>query len=248
MWLDNASQEVVREFWQRGGEVEAFPRRLERAIALALPVCVVKLPHLKLSVIENWLARRGAGWQFNCPSRAVRGCLIACGGEGVIFIDGADPEDEQRFTLAHELAHFLSDYWLARESALAKFGAAIAAVFDGLRRPSVTERVHAVLAGTALGVYTNLMERDETDSGFNSALGQIEDRADRIALALLAPLEEVLALADTSAPQFAARHVAITTLLRQHFGLPASIAAAYGRALLDASGCGPSWVETLRLK
>lgn len=248
MWLDNASQQAVHGFWQRCGEVEAFPRRLERATVLALPVCIVKLSHLKLSVIENWLARRGAGFQFNCPSRAVRGCLIAHGGEGVIFIDGADPEDEQRFTLAHELAHFISDYWLARESALAKFGSSIAAVFDGLRRPNVTERLHAVLTGTPLGVYTNLLERDQGSERFNSAVWQIEDRADKIALALLAPPEAVLALADTTASPFAARQATITALLQQHFGLPASIADAYGRALLDYAGCGPSWVETLRLK
>lgn len=248
MWLDNASQEAVRRFWQRCGEVEPFPRRLERATVLALPVCIVKLSHLKLSVIENWLARRGAGFQFNCPSRAVRGCLIACGGEGVIFVDGADPDDEQRFTLAHELAHFISDYWLARESALTKFGPSVAAVFDGLRRPNVTERLHAVLTGTPLGVYTNLLERNQASDHFNSAVWQIEDRADRIALALLAPPEDVLALADTTASQFVARHASITTLLQQHFGLPAIIAAAYGRSLLETIGRGPSWIETLRLK
>ncbi len=248
MWLDNAGQEAVAMFWQGCGEVEAFPRRLERAVALALPVCVIKLSHLRLSVVENWLARRGVSFQFNCRSRTVRGCLVAFGGQGLIFVDGTDSEDEQRFTLAHEVAHFITDYWLARENALKKYGLGIAEVFDGLRRPTVAERVHAVLAGTPIGVYTNLMEREEADSAFNSAVWEIEDRADRIALALLAPPEEVLTLADITAAQFNERHAAIIHLLRQHFGLPNSIAAAYGRSLLNAVGRGPSWVETLRLK
>ncbi|MGH9766423.1 MAG: ImmA/IrrE family metallo-endopeptidase [Blastocatellia bacterium] len=248
MWLDNAGQEVVNNFWRRCGEVEEFPRRLERSVSLALPVCVVKLPRLKLAAVENWLARRGESFQFNCRNRAMRGCLIAFGGDGFIFVDGSDPEDEQRFTLAHELAHFLTDYWLAREKALKKFGPAVAGAFDGLRRPTVTERVHAVLAGTQIGVYTNLLERDEASGDFDSSVWEIEDRADRIALALLAPPEEVLALADTTASQFAERHSAIAALLHRHFGLPESIAAAYGRALLNAIGRGPSWVETLWLK
>ncbi len=145
MWLDNAGQEIVNNFWRRCGETEEFPRRLERSISLAAPVCLVKLPRLKLAAVESWLARRGVSFQFNCGNRAVRGCLVAFGGDGFIFVDGSDPEDEQRFTLAHELAHFLTDYWLAREKALKKFGPAITEVFDGLRQPTVTERVHYIL-------------------------------------------------------------------------------------------------------
>lgn len=247
MWLDNASRDAVNMFWDRCGAVEDFPRRLDRSIALALPVWVVKLPRLRLSAIEGWLAHRGVNFQFNCRDRALRGCLVACDGEGAMFVDGADPEDEQRFTVAHETAHFIIDYWAPREKAIEKFGQAIAEVFDGSRRPTVTERVHAALTGTAIGVYTNLMERDEARADFNPSAWEIEDRADRIALALLAPPEEVLAMADTTPAQFAERHSAITFLLRRHFGLPEAIAVTYGRSLLDAAGRGPSWVETLRL-
>src|SRR2546421_204494 len=108
-----------------------------------------------LQDIESWLARRAVPFSFNCRSRAVRGCLIAFGGQGLIFVDGADPDDERRFTIAHEVGHFLVDYLLVRETALAKFGAKIIEVFDGLRLPSVSERVHALLTGTSLGIYTN---------------------------------------------------------------------------------------------
>lgn len=247
-WLDGASQEAVNLFWQRCGEIEAFPRSLERLVALALPVSIVKLSHLKLSVIENWLVRRGAPFQFNCRSRAIRGCLIAFGGEGLIFVDGTDPTDEQHFTLAHEVAHFITDYLLARRKAIKKFGQSIAEVFDGLRAPSVTQRVHALLASTSIGVYTNLMEREEAGGSFNSGVWEIEDRADRVALALLAPPEDVLADLDISAARFEQRYEVIIVALRERFGLPPTIAAAYGHSLLTTIGRGPSWVETLRLR
>ncbi|MBL8207298.1 MAG: ImmA/IrrE family metallo-endopeptidase [Blastocatellia bacterium] len=246
MWLDNASQEAIQLFWQQCGETEAFPRSLERSLALALPVTLIKLPRLKLRLIENWLAQRGVAFQFNCQSRAVRGCLVAFGGNGLIFIDGTDPLDEQRFSIAHELAHFLLDYWLPRERAMRKFRLEIAAVFDGLRLPTITERVHSLLISIPLGVYTCLLERDELQSNFNAGVWQIEDRADKVALALLAPPEIVLAQSDLSASQFTVRHESISALLIQAFGLPASLAAAYGYALLTASGRSPTWAEALR--
>ncbi len=246
MWLDNASQEAIQLFWQRCGETEAFPRSLERSIALALPVTLIKLPRLKLHLVETWLTQRGVAFQFNCQSRAVRGCLVAFGGNGLIFIDGADPLDEQRFSVAHELAHFLLDYWLPRVRAISKFGTEIAAVFDGLRPPTVTERVHSLLASVPLGVYTCLLERDELQHNFNAGVWQIEDRADKIALALLAPPEIVLAQSNLSAPHFALRHESISAVLVQTFGLPAPLATAYGYVLLTASGRGPTWAETLR--
>jgi hypothetical protein len=245
MWLDNASREAVNQFWRRCGEVEPFPRSLEQSVALALPVALIKLPRLMLSDIESWLARRAAPFSFNCHSRAVRGCLVAVGGHGFIFVDGADPKDERRFTVAHEAGHFIVDYWLLREAAIEKFGGRIAEVFDGLRRPVVTERVHAVLADTRLGVYTKLMERD---GGGSAGVWEVEDRADRVALALLAPPEDVLSSADASGATFAERQAALTLTLRERFGLPASAADGYATSLLESIDRGPSWAESLRLR
>ena len=245
MWLDNTSREAVNQFWRQCGEAEPFPRSLERSVVLALPVAIIKLSQLMLHDIESWIGRRGAPFRFKCRSRAVRGCLVAFGGQGFIFVDGADPDDERRFTIAHETGHFIADYWLLREAAMEKFGGRIAEVFDGLRRPDVTERVHAVLANTELGVYTKLMERG---GGGAAGVWEVEDMADRVALALLAPPDEVLSSADTSAANFAERQAEMTLVLRERFGLPAAVAAAYATSLLASIDRGPSWVESLRLK
>jgi len=249
MWLDGTSQEAVNRFWESCGETEPFPRGLERSVSLALPLALVKWPHLRLRGIESWFERRGATFRFNCLSRAVRGCLVAYGGQGLIFVDGADSDEERRFTIAHEVGHFIVDYLLLRERAIAKFGEKIVEVFDGLRIPSIAERVHAALAGTALGVYMNLMERETVGAVVaRSAIWDIEDRADRVALALLAPVEDVLAAADVSAAGFEQRWAVTVGVLRERFGLPASVASIYARSLLEEIGRGPSWVETLRLR
>lgn len=245
MWLDNLSQELVNRFWQRSGEIEPFPRNLEQVISLALPAKLIKLPQLKLQAIESWLDRRGASFRFNCRSRAVRGCLVAYGGQGLIFVDETDPEDERRFTIAHEIGHLLVDYLLVRETAVSKFGDQIAEVFDGFRQPSIKERVHAFLAGASLGIYTNLMERDERAG---SDLWEIEDRADRVALALLAPPEDVLSASDTSLLMFQQRLDHMAGLLNERFGLPSSLARSYACSLLESAGRGASEVEALRPK
>lgn len=248
MWLDNAGQELVDEFWRKCGEVEPYPRSLERSLALATPVALVKLPRLKLLDIEMWLQRRGVPFRFECESRLVRGCLVAYRGQGMIFVDGADPEDERRFTLAHEIGHFLMDYWQPRQVAIEKLGPAIIDVVDGVRPPTVSERVSALLASVPLRVYTDLMERDKRLDDLSGALWQVEDQADRIALALLAPPEVVCAQADMSARSYKERHDVLTTLLRAEFGLPIVIANSYSHSLLRAAGRGRSWLESLRLR
>src|SRR5579885_141642 len=243
MWLDGASQAAVERFRQSGGVGDDYPLDIERAVSLALPAVVVKQPRLELRGVEAWIAGRGAAFRFNCRSRSVRGCLVAYGGRGTIFVEAEDPEDERRFTVAHEAAHFMSDYLSLRERACAKFGPRIAEVFDGRRKPTLNERVGALLAGATLGVYTELLERDDAGAA-GGAVDRIEDRADRIALALLAPPEVVLADLDTSASAFAARRESVNRLLCERFGLPPQPADAYARSLLESTGRGASWVES----
>jgi hypothetical protein len=245
MWLDDASQQVVDEFWRRCRESEAFPRRLERPLALALPVALVKLPRLRLQDIERWLRRRGLAFAFGCDSRAVRGCLLAHAGQGLLFVDGADPDDEQRFTIAHETAHFLVDYWLPRIRAAARLRPEAAEVMDGVRPATITERVHAVLGSVPIGPYWSLMERNLAAD--TAELWEAENRADRVAAALLAPPQAVLPLIDLAVGPFARRLNQVENVLREGFGLPGPVAAGYGRALLVAAGRGPSWVEALGL-
>lgn len=92
------------------------------------------------------------------------------------------------------------------------------------------------------------MEREFAQASTHSGVWEIEDRADKIALALLAPPEAVFSEPDTSATRFEERHQHIKTALQEKFGLPASIVSSYSTLLLVSIGRGPSWVESLRLR
>jgi len=245
MWLDNESQTAINTFWKLAGQIEEFPRTLERSISLALPVALVKLPKLDLRVIENWLLRRNIKYSFDCDNRTVRGCLVAFGGKGIVFVDGTDTAIELRFTIAHETAHFLADYWQPRNKASEKFGISILEVYDGLRQPTVDERVDSIIEGTSIGLYTDLMERTQNSGNINT--WHAENRADKVAIALLAPPDAVLREADISHQFFPERREEIVSVLRSYFGLPDYVSLSYGTELLKSIGKGPSWIESLRL-
>jgi hypothetical protein len=249
MWIDNESQDAAQLFWHLAGEVENYPRTLERAVSLALPIALVKLPHLGLLSIERWLRMRQiTNFTFHCQNRRVRGCLVAFCGKGLVFVDGTDPVDELRFSIAHEVAHFLLDFWLPRQNAQQNLGPAILEVMDGIRPPDVNERVYALLNNIKIGLQTNLLERN-SESGEDALFTwKAEDRADKLALALLAPPEAVLANCDLTGATFPARHESVINCLVTSFGLPASVAPGYSLELLHQIGKGPSWTESLRFR
>lgn len=243
-WLDSESQDAIDLFWLSAGASEDFPRTLERPLALALPVALVKLPHLRLKDVEHWLRARSVPFSFNCQSRAMRGCLVAFAGQGVIFVDGADHADEQRVSVAHEIAHFLVDYWVPRKRAVVRFGSQILEAFDGQRALTISERLAGILQGATLGVHTDLMERGPS-SDFERTW-RIESRADRLGMALLAPPDDVLSRLGSSAPDYRTRLAALCSILDSSYGLPAYVSCSYAAELLHSAGKGPSWTESLR--
>jgi hypothetical protein len=230
--------ELAARFWADAGGPTAPPRDLQGAVSLALPVSTITLPALALDRVETWLLARRVEHRFDVASRRLRGCLVATGGHGFVFVDGADPEDERRLTLAHEVAHFLLDYQEPRERAIRMLGPEIVAVLDGRRPPAAGERFDAALAACPLGVHTHLLER-AGDPGAHAAA--TEDRADRLAWELLAPAAAVRHLAVNGAGG-----EALIRELRSGYGLPAHAAERYARVLCQRFGPPRSFVEWLR--
>src|SRR4051794_31729076 len=98
------------EFWELAGGAGLFPRALEEPCQDVFGLPVVALPALSVGRVRKWLSHRGIDPVRDGPDRLLRACLIARIDGGVIFLDADDGESERRFSLAHELAHFLRHY------------------------------------------------------------------------------------------------------------------------------------------
>jgi hypothetical protein len=230
-------ENTAQEFWALAGAAPIYPCALDMPMLLNLPLAIYAIKHLRVRDVTAWMRSVGIEHCIAGRDRRLHGCLVANRGMGAIFYDAEDTEEEQRFTLAHELAHFLLDYQAPRQRAIAILGETILPVLDGERMPTPTERLHAVLGTVALGTMSHCMERPGEGLP-GSAVLDIEDRANRLALELLAPaalLTERLQL-PTIPRGFKARLYFLTRLLTGEHGLPANIAAAYARFLLRKLG------------
>lgn len=231
---------TAEAFWAQASGPPAFPRELEPAILSTQPLAIVSLPRLRPATVDAWLARHGAVPALHGVDGRLHACLIAVSGHGIIFLEGADMPDERRFSLAHELAHFLVDYVRPRTRSIEALGPGIEAVLDGYRQPTIHERVHAALAGTPLGVHHHLLAYDEP------AIAAQEHAADQLAVELLAPAEVALGLARSGMrARYADRLSMLTIELAGYFGLPQSVAGGYAARLLGHIGAGPTFMEWL---
>jgi hypothetical protein len=235
--------DLAHNFWKDAGAVESFPRELRRSIARALPVSIVLLPHLRLDGVRAWLRENG----ILCPcaerDRPLRACLVAFRGHGLIFLDGTDAADEQRFSLAHELAHFLRHYWWPRLLACRRMGEQIAEVIDGDRPPTAQERLHALLKNAPLGFQLHLMRRDSHGEKLDAAVAVAEEEADQVACELLAPAADVFRLVGTARGD--AARTLLVELLQMEFGLPQVQALSYA-TLLVPKVCDDPLLRRLR--
>jgi hypothetical protein len=230
---DGTIQRVAHEFWESAGDPGHFPRDLEAAVLWTLPLAVFKLPRLWVSDVQDWLVTHHIHFQFYASDRQLHGCLIARGGHGCVLLNGTDDEDELRFSLAHESAHFILDYLRPRQRAAQRMGPSILEVFDGLRPPTVQERTHAILSRVPIGFHTHLMERSGNGLlGYHQAEVS-EGGADLLALELLAPEVEVRWRVRHS--RLTGRQQTLTEIasqtLQKEFGLPPGIASGYAQYL-----------------
>jgi IrrE N-terminal-like domain len=231
-------REQAAAFWAGAPERTRQQRDIEAAIAWSAPLAVVALPNLDAQRARHWLAERSVQLGDGDDGRPLRGLLLAARGVGVVFLDGTLQHAERRFTLAHELGHFLLDYLEARQRVLRE-APSLLEVVDGWRPPTRTERAQAVLARIPIGLHAHLLERD-VHGGATSDIEAAEDTASQFALEVLAPWSAALDTAQTLLGDRRSPYVELLAELTDHlaerFVLPSNRAAIRAAAALEALG------------
>lgn len=215
--------DLAANFWARVDVVPPFPRDLREVIVAAVPLSVIELPGVSVDAVRHWFARLELSLPLDEPDRPLRACLVAWLGDGFAFVDATDTAEEQRFSLAHELGHFLRDYLKPRETVTQRLGPSALDVLDGRRLPTPTERFQSVLRNVSIGPFTHLLRRDESGVPLSAAERESEIAADRLAFELLAPAVEL---------GEARNRAELIERLVDEFGLPLLQATQYAAILL----------------
>ena len=230
LWI----HEIADRFWADVRESSpVFPRDLVDDLVWAATVTPVALPGLSIDAVNAWLSDRARDLRLTIPNRRLRACILVQHGSGVLFVDASDPDDERRFSVAHELAHYLIEYDDRRRRASARLGESILPVLDGRRAASWDERLGAILGGVSLDARLHFMERTPDGHLPGREVSTAEQRADELAFELLAPFDAVRA----RLPDPAARSD-VEAVLRRTFGLPAVPATAYASRLAPEPPAG----------
>lgn len=237
-------------FWNRAGGRRDYPADIGYAAVCALEVSIMDIDGLTPRTAAARLARFGVSLPSPIPSadRPLRGC-IAVGPRGaIILIDADDSESERRFTIAHEVSHYILEARAHRDRAGRMMGRDYLDVLYGAREPTDDERMDALLRRVRSAPFSHLMDR-APDGGY--VCGQTlsaECDADALALELLAPRAEM------------ARHVharrrvpfrqaldETARVARDRYGLPSSIACDYAATVAWRILGGPSIAERFGL-
>lgn len=204
-------------------------------MAVQLPLAQLTIPRLTADGIADWLKIRRLPAIVERVSGHLHGALVAYGGVGLAFIDGADESIERRFTLAHEVGHFVGEYLVERSTFQRIAGEEMLEVHDRRRSASGVERTRMALAGRPLPLRYWACTGQPAES---------EQLADRIAVELLAPTELLLARAPSPSGDYWQSVSTAALAASDEFAVPSRFVEAQIDAIWRAAGMGPAFGES----
>lgn len=237
---------IAKDFKLKAGIKNSIPYDISGAVSLVMPIDIISLSELSLSKIQQWLNDREILFTTEVDNRLLHGFIIIFKGNGFLFVNGTDSEEDRRFTIAHEVSHFILDYQLKRNRAIKKIGIEILEVLDGYRQPTIDEQIDGVLLSVDVTPFTHMVEKDG-DGSFESLKNfNAENNADTLALELLAPSQAVIKeIKSKGKLNYSLFKEDCYNLLVEKYKLPENISEQYSGVLAFKATGGPSVLDKL---
>ena len=228
-------------FWTRAGGWFDHPADIAYAATCALDVYVDEVAGLTPVSAAAHIGRGRLWIPDGVDERSLHGCVIASRSGGTILVEKNDDEAEKRFTIAHEVSHYILEVKQPHERATDRMGREFADALYRLREPTPTECIDAWLNNTRSEAFAHFMDRAPGGRYGCSLTLEAECRADDLALEILAP-RSVLTAAVSSMGFSESLKVA-RRIAERRFGLPESVAERYASWVVWQSKGGPSTAE-----
>jgi Zn-dependent peptidase ImmA (M78 family) len=244
-------KQVAEGFWRPLLPYRTFPVDIERVIAFSnLPLHIDLIPGLDIEHVNQWIKANHFPARIDKDNCALHGFLLARSGHGIIFVNGTDNRKERRFTIAHELAHFLLDYYLPRIHYLKIYGDSILEILDGSRLPTFQERLTFVISELPSPFFTHLLDNSSITAYERTQVWSTEWRTDALAFEILAPFHVVISSLKKKKleKRFDPIFRQASSLLATDFGLPSTLASSYAKHFASYLSGGMTLAEEWGIK
>lgn len=240
-------ERIAREFWLTVDQEYRDGFDIVNAIDTSVFINLRRIKELSLKKLEEWLKEMTDQEEFNIDDRHLHGALIIKGPSIFMFVEASEDEVQQRFTVAHEVSHFLLDYHLPKERAILALGKEIEDVLNGNLPPSNIQRTLSAIKGVDIAPYSFLIEKTGNGSFENWSNFNAENEADYLALELLAPRARVISETISSTKRLAYSQFTRKSkeILIEKYRIPVRIADQYASELGYSVTSGPSFLDKL---
>lgn len=236
-------------FWRRAGGWPTPPVDIGYAATCALEVGVRQVPGLTTGNAVHHLRHFGVARADSGSERELHGCISIGSRGGMILVEMCDDDSQQRFTVAHEVSHYILEVHRHHRRAAQRMGDDYVAALYGRREATSTERIDTWLNNLRSSSITHFMDRGSNGGYSCGNTLEAECSADRLALEILAPrVEMVRTVLDCRKLPFRDVDDAVRRFAEKRFGLPNEVAGPYASRLVWELTGGPSTAERFGLE
>ena len=243
---DQEISHITADFSMVTGYCPGNGIRLNKAIDYLDQVILEFIPDL---TIEKFFRKFRHPFQNSSPSKPeipLHGIVEVIDGLGIIGINDSDPPNEQVFTLAHELAHYLIEQ-MVPEKRMDQCKEKLKLVGRrAIDKTHIMDHLIGILRNLEVAPLRHYLTRGNLSGEQYLRIAHAETNADRLAFELLAPFSELIGAVDSGS--YVRTREKTYDVLVNDFHFPMGPANHYSGIVAERLYRGPSIKEWLKIE